>query len=384
MMRRWIVWGAALLTLTACGPTPFRVVDAVPEGGQQLAFLQMAEPRYGDLYVLDEDSGEATRITAGNQIGRVRWSPAGDQLALVVRIGPAGRSEKTQLVILDATTGETVSATDDISSDGGNIGPATWSGSQLAFAFNTGGAENVYLYDDGSTTALTDFPDTIRQIRTLSWTADGKALLFDASAETGQPPAMYRLDIASGEMQDLGQGYNPVPSPDGTQIAFTAEIRPGARVIHVADADGSNARPLFDQDGGFFWPAWSPDGTLIAYVEEIVDQWGGIVEQDLYLTDLEKSWQVGKVDTEEGVFPRWQPEGTLLYNYLESSCWLTPPYREPDCQVYGNYPLPDPAGGVVAYVKFSSEDKAYTDLCLDPGGCVFSGKENVFPVGWRP
>ena len=51
-----------------------------------------------------------------------------------------------------------------------------------------------------------------------------------------------------------------VPSPDGSQIAFTALDR-----LWVAGADGTRARRLTADDHSEHYPAWSPDGDWIAY-----------------------------------------------------------------------------------------------------------------------
>jgi hypothetical protein len=48
---------------------------------------------------------------------------------------------------------------------------------------------------------------------------------------------------------------NPAWSPDGTQIAFQTE-RDGNFEIYVMNADGSNQRPLASHSAGEFCPSW--------------------------------------------------------------------------------------------------------------------------------
>ena len=59
----------------------------------------------------------------------------------------------------------------------------------------------------------------------------------------------------------------PAWSPDGSKIAFVSETFPVShRDIFVADVDGGNVTQLTDTpDGNEFAPAWSPDGTQIVY-----------------------------------------------------------------------------------------------------------------------
>lgn len=55
----------------------------------------------------------------------------------------------------------------------------------------------------------------------------------------------------------------PAVSPDGQQVAFTAE-RDGHARLHVMTADGANARILAESLEAHGTPAWSPDGHSIA------------------------------------------------------------------------------------------------------------------------
>jgi WD40-like Beta Propeller Repeat len=72
------------------------------------------------------------------------------------------------------------------------------------------------------------------------------------------------------------QAWNPVPSPDGTRIAFTLLRQgdhppvdiPDEADVWVMAADGSDARPVAAFEGWQWLPHWSPDGTWIVYTDE--------------------------------------------------------------------------------------------------------------------
>ncbi|MCB2209513.1 serine/threonine-protein kinase [bacterium] len=74
---------------------------------------------------------------------------------------------------------------------------------------------------------------------------------------------------------DEGDKDQPVWSPDGSQIAYTA---PGGENngldIWVMDADGSNPTNITMTAGDEFDPVWMPDGSLIAFTHHLRDAGG--------------------------------------------------------------------------------------------------------------
>jgi len=59
-----------------------------------------------------------------------------------------------------------------------------------------------------------------------------------------------------------GIDNSPAWSPDGTRIAFS---RDQGSAIYIMDADGSGVRRLVDAGADNLEPAWSPDGRWIAF-----------------------------------------------------------------------------------------------------------------------
>ena len=64
---------------------------------------------------------------------------------------------------------------------------------------------------------------------------------------------------------NLGPDTQPAWSPDGTQIAFVS-ARDHSPNIYVMDADGSNLTRLTDMPDANHLPTWSPDGQHIAFI----------------------------------------------------------------------------------------------------------------------
>lgn len=110
-----------------------------------------------------------------------------------------------------------------------------------------------------------------------SWSPDRRRVAF--SFYNGRRERVAVLDLRSGRVQDLGDGFNPNWSPDGRRLVFLdAE---GFDDLVTMSADESNRRKLnltglgiADQTD----PSWSPDGTRIAFVGDglyVVDGNGG-------------------------------------------------------------------------------------------------------------
>jgi TolB protein len=101
---------------------------------------------------------------------------------------------------------------------------------------------------------------------------------------------------------------NPAWSPDGTQIAFSSS-RESFGEIMIMNADGTNPRRLTKRGG--VSPAWSPDGSRLAFSREIrgsdlyVMNADGSHEQQLTFTDVP-----GSVTLIFG--PAWSPDGTQI------------------------------------------------------------------------
>jgi Tol biopolymer transport system component len=111
--------------------------------------------------------------------------------------------------------------------------------------------------------------------------------------------------------------HNPLPdehpawSPDGSRIAFTGDCDPAKYGVCVMDADGTGGRRVSDEE--FFHPtghpAWSPDGTRIVFQGQ-----RSTGQVDLYFVNTDGTGLVNITDTPDvsEFHPAWSPDGSKI------------------------------------------------------------------------
>jgi eukaryotic-like serine/threonine-protein kinase len=99
-----------------------------------------------------------------------------------------------------------------------------------------------------------------------------------------------------------------------TQIAFASE-RSGNFQIWVMNVDGTNQHQITGLANGACQPAWSPDGSQLAFISPCNGKKEIYNGAKIYLTDSEgkKIWALPVPLNSAGDFsPRWSPDGKML------------------------------------------------------------------------
>jgi Tol biopolymer transport system component len=143
----------------------------------------------------------------------------------------------------------------------------------------------------------------------------GELIAFSAGDE------IYTTEPDGGSPKTVVAGGNgivnrhPALSPDGTRIAFSSR-REGKFSIYVVGVDGQDLRRVTDGFGGDTEPAWSPDGTRIAFVRGYDGTSGGYANlgscsSEIYVVNEDGSGERLLTDG-GGTDPAWSPDGTRI------------------------------------------------------------------------
>jgi Tol biopolymer transport system component len=148
--------------------------------------------------------------------------------------------------------------------------------------------------------------DRTQQEGTAATTTNGKIAFATGAGGHWQIATVNGDGTAMTPLTDLPTNqFHPAWSPDGSRIAFDAQSGGGEMQIRVMDADGSNPQVLTQGPGLNYLPAWSPDGSRIAFVSNRDGN------DEIYVMNADGSGQERlTTDEEEDLSPTWSPYGT--------------------------------------------------------------------------
>jgi len=161
-------------------------------------------------------------------------------------------------------------------------------GSKIAFVATQQNRRQLLIFDVAKETMTNaPYPKGMPGASLGAWSPDGKRLAIEIQrGEKGRQVEV--LDLATGNVQSLGEGFNPAWSPSGEWIAY---FDPSGAECLVVHPDGSGAKVVRKLRQSWFsyrrfgegGPVWSPDGKRILLNEMKGD--GDYI--DVMLVDLE-------------------------------------------------------------------------------------------------
>jgi len=256
----------------------------------------------------DKPIGTATQFTHSINDSPT-FSPDGRELVLITVV--AG---KEQLFRMGIDRSNPIQLTHD---DADHEDPA-WSpdGRHVVYVSMKNGAEQIFMMNADGSGAEPLTPSDSKTIHP-NWAPDSRSVAYCTDDDL-KPPAknaseIYSIDLESRKITKLiSGGVNTYPawSPDGTKMAFRRMLGERNSEVFLANKDGSGERNLSNNPAFDGWPAWSPDGAKIAFAS---NRDGG-KNYEIYIMNPDGS-AVQKVASTEGraTGPQWARDGKSIY-----------------------------------------------------------------------
>ena len=263
-------------------------------------------------------SSQAPIATVAASRSRATWLPwavAGLAIAAAAAIAVRGASNPITRSVLGGGTREPEtrwSSFTRISEAGGEETSPTLSpdGQTVAYAMRVNGSWDIYAQRVGGRNATPIVNDTQRNEKGAAFSPDGTQIAFHVADSVGG----IFLAGATGESvrRVTDSGFDPAWSPDGSQIAYATEevgdpaSRAGLSTLYVANVGGGTPRKLVDGDG--VQPSWSPSGGRIVYWSNV----GG--QRDIYTVAATGGTPV-RITNDSAIdwSPIWSPDGKFIY-----------------------------------------------------------------------
>jgi Tol biopolymer transport system component len=289
--------------------------------GQFLAFSSdrdSARPRAAlhegystEIYLMRADGSNVRRLSYyDGAAGTPAWAPEDQSIAFYAAEArdiarPGARTESsstTQIIEFEVESGVSISRT---FAGGAKAFPQYRSGE---LAYYDGSGQGALRFGDGGSSPPGEYqaPD---------FSPDGTRVVFHR--ETGREwPPLQGVPSPDPQFSLVRTGTFPRYSPDGRRITMNDSADGLARNgILLVSADGSSREPLLDDpEHSAIGPAWSSDGTRIAFgLGRFFPLGDGSGPARLALLDVtSRAVTVLTGDDANAELPSWSPDGTRI------------------------------------------------------------------------
>ena len=281
--------------------------SAEPTG--TIAFISEREGRKGEVYLINADGTNERKWLQNPHSFGLAWSPDGKWVAFSQR----NVKQESNLFVLELRTGKQKNITARWQGLGMNFFSPDWSGDgkwlALVCRLRDEIRSNICVIEaDGANwKQITNAPHENHQNSHPSWFPNEERIVFNAGGggvgANEKDHGIFVMDRNGRNRIRLSpKGQAPAWSPDGTKIAFYSNLHNlGQEDIYVMNADGTNIGRVTNHPSPDRLPAWSPNGRWIAFMSSR-ERTGW----DIYIVDT-NGGEARQVTTHPGhdMYPTW-------------------------------------------------------------------------------
>ena len=220
---------------------------------------------------------------------------------------------------------------------------------RVAFVTDRDGNAEIYLMDADGTDPVNLTNDPAADTAP-AWSPDGRQLAFVSDRDGDK--AIFVMNADGSAPRRLGPGTDPVWSPDGMSIAFSRDSdlylmnSDGTGAIRITDSASDPDLPWSARAVSYGFPAWSPDGSRLAFIRTVMGPTPTARSASLFVLDP-TAGTLPVLFTGLGWgsdAPDWSPDGTRIaateMSFHSIAAWLVAVSAEG----WGTVHLPDVAG----------------------------------------
>lgn len=266
---RPVLVGCVLAGVVACGSDSKTPTDPgqPPITGPVIAFVAALPNVPKGLWITDPAGRNLQQLTADTlAIQRPAWSPDGASLAFMITA-----RDHTDIDVVNANGSGRMTIANGRTR---NADPS-WSpdGQRLAFAGGPFGRDTIFVMNrDGTNVSIltgSEWDDG-----EPAWSPNGQRIAFtslrDPAVNNTRWRRLFLMNADGSNVQRVAPdndlvAFSPAWSPDGTQLAFEAHSPAGQTHIYIYRLSTSAVRQLTSASEEDHRPTWSPDGARIVF-----------------------------------------------------------------------------------------------------------------------
>lgn len=311
------VAGGAVRQLTYGGSSEFG--PAWSPDGRRIAFLRKQADDKAEIRMVDVDGRNEAPVAPLGSVNTghpLSWTRNSRWLVVSTQISGDG---PPALFLVSVTTGERRRLTAPPVLSGGDYSPAiSPDGRKLAFIRWTNSSwQDIFVMPLSSDLAPVQDPvrltDIHRLVDTLTWTADGRELVFSSANSLAGARFLFRVAVAhrppKSEVTDTGiEGVDPAVSPDGSTLVYARQNIEQTSIWRLDPAAGAprnetlQPERLISSTRRNFTADMSPDGKRLIFSSARTGR------TDIWLCDV-NGGNLKQVTSFGASTPRWSPDG---------------------------------------------------------------------------